>query len=167
MEGSLSSGPRYGEVQFGLLTLTPAPGPAAACGSLHGTPTPTSSPWLCWMTQSACIMPTGASGTLGGLCLLSLSLSVPTSFSSSGARGVLQFLSPVRWLFSELGSGRPHNWMHPLSKPSLYPILCPTIPPGPGWSAFFSGCLSSVTLRSPVPQCPCFDSVPSHFTPAL
>ena len=103
------------------------------------------------------------------LTLLSLHLSVPTSFSSSGAPRVLQFLSRVRWLFSELGSGRPHSWMHPLSKPSLYPVLCPTLPPGAGWSAFFSGCLSSITLRSPPLSVPALTLSPpispQHYRP--
>lgn len=158
VEGSLSSGPRYGEVQFGLFTLTPAPGPAAACGSLHGTPTPTSLPWLCWMTQSACIMPTGVCGTLGGLWLFSLHLSAPSSFSSSGARGVLQFLSLLRWLFSELGSGRPHSWMHPLSKPSLYP----PVPPDP---QALDGLLSSLDVCPQLYSGPLHLSVPDWLCP--
>ena len=155
MEGSLSSGPRYGEVQFGLFTLTPAPGPAAACVSLHGTPTPTSSPWLCWMTQSVCIMPTGARGTLGGLCLLGLCLSVPTSFSSSGAWGVLQFWARSDGSFQNWGQGGPTTGCILFPNPAF---ILSSVPPYP---QALDDLLSSLDVCPQLHSGPLYLSVPA------
>lgn len=134
-----------GRCRSGLLTLIPASGPAAACGSLHGTPTPTSLRWPCSMTRSVYTMSTGMWGPSGQtLTLQSPQISLHFSLSSLALRGVLQFLGLARGAPSRTGC---------VFDPDITVILsfCPTICQSlDGQPPSLWICLSAV-LRSPEP----------------
>lgn len=163
VEGSLSSGPRYGEVQFGLFTLTPAPGPAAACGSLHGTPHQQAAVAL--LDDSTAMY--NANRVCGKYWVGSDSLvsifSPPLPSPALVPGESCNSSSLLWWLFFRTGVRRPHSWMHPLQTQPL--SSCPTRPQALD-TRFLSDVWSSVILQVLCTYIPDW-LLSSHFTPAL